>query len=208
MVDNIKAAGFKTEDFDTVLLTHMHPDHACGITAPDGTAVFPNATVWADKDDADFWLSKEAEGKLPQDQRVFVKMSQNAVAPYLERGRFKVFNNGDAIVPGISIVPSAGHTPGHTSYMLTSAADKMLIWGDIIHFHAVQLPHPEVSIEVDIDAKRAIESRQRILAEAAKNDWMIGGAHLPFPGMGHVRAEKTGYSWTPIEYAPLPGLLK
>ena len=208
MVDNIKAAGYNPADVDTVLLTHMHPDHACGITLPSGEAAFPNATVWADKDDADFWLNPESGNKLPQDQRDFLKMAQDAVAPYLAKGKFKVFTDGQAIVPGVSVMPTAGHTPGHTSYLITSGNEKLLVWGDIIHFHAVQLPHPEVTIEVDVDPKRAIKSREKILAQAASNGWLVGAAHLPFPGIGHVSKESEGYSWTPVEYVPLPGHVK
>ena len=208
MIDNIRAAGYKPEDVDTVLLTHMHPDHACGVTLPDGQPAFPNATVWADKDDADFWLNPASAGKLPKDQQEFLKMARSALAPYQAKGRFKTFNDGESIIPGIDLVASAGHTPGHTSYLLSSGSEKLLVWGDIVHFHAVQLPHPEVTIEVDVDPKRAIESRRRVLAQAAANRWLVGAAHLPFPGLGHVRRETKGYSWTPVEYGPLPGSMK
>lgn len=208
MVDNIRTAGYNPADVDTVLLTHMHPDHACGITLPNGETAFPNATVWADKDDADFWLNPESGNKLPQDQRDFLKMAQDAVAPYAATGKFKTFNGGETLVPGIEVMPTAGHTPGHTSYLVTSGSDKLVVWGDIIHFHAVQLPHPEVTIEVDVDPKQAIKSREKILSQAAANGWLIGAAHLPFPGIGHVSKENQGYSWTPVEYAPLPGRVK
>ena len=83
-------------------------------------------------------------------------MAQDAVAPYASKGRFKTFKDGDAIVPGISVVLSNGHTPGHSSYLVSSGAEKLLVWGDIVHFHAVQLAHPEVTIEVDVEPKGAV----------------------------------------------------
>jgi len=208
MLDNLKAAGFNPEDIDTVLLTHMHPDHACGITTPEGKAAFPNATVWASSKDADFWLNGASAARLPEDQRSFLKMAQDAVAPYARNGRFKTFKDGDAIVPGISVVPSNGHTPGHSSYLVSSGAEKLLVWGDIVHFHAVQLPHPEVTIEVDVQPKDAVISRKRILAETARNKWLVAAAHHPFPGLGHVRSEGTGYAWVPVEYGDLPSATK
>jgi len=204
MLENLKAAGFKPEDIDTVLLTHMHPDHACGITTPDGKAAFPNATIWASSKDADFWLNSASAARLPEGQRSFVKMAQDAVAPYSSKGRFKTFKDGDAIVPGISVVPSNGHTPGHSSYLVSSGAEKLLVWGDIVHFHAVQLPHPEVTIEVDVEPKGAVASRKRILAETARKKWLVAAAHHPFPGLGHVRKEGKGYAWVPVEYGDLP----
>jgi glyoxylase-like metal-dependent hydrolase (beta-lactamase superfamily II) len=201
MVDNLRAAGFKPEDVDTILLTHMHPDHACGITSPDGKAAFPNATVWAAQKDADFWLNAASAPRLPEAQRSFLKMAQDAVAPYAATGRFKTFRDGDAIVPGISVVPSNGHTPGHSSYLVSSGSEKMLVWGDIVHFHAVQLPHPEVTIEVDVEPAAAVASRKRVLAETARQGWLVAAAHHPFPGIGHVRAEGKGYAWVPVEYS-------
>lgn len=200
LVDNIRAAGFEPADVSAVLLTHMHPDHACGVTLPDGKAAFPNATVWAARRDADFWLDEKKENTLPEDQRPFFKMARDAVAPYARAGKFKTFNDGESIVPGIEIVPSNGHTPGHTSYLLSSGNEKLLLWGDIVHVHSVQLPDPEVTIEVDVDPKAAIASRTRLLAMAASERWLVGAAHLPFPGIGHVRKEAKGYSWVPVEY--------
>jgi len=200
MVDNIRAAGFNPEDVSTVLLTHMHPDHACGVTLPDGKPAFPNATVWAARRDADFWLNEKMESRLPADQRPFFKMARKAVEPYVNAGKFKTFNNGESIVPDIQVVPSNGHTPGHTSFLLSSGSEKLLLWGDIIHMHAVQLENPEVTISVDVDPKAAMASRTRLLAEATKERWMVAAAHLPFPGIGHLRKEQKGYSWVPVEY--------
>ncbi|WP_322982047.1 MBL fold metallo-hydrolase [Pseudomonas sp. C11] len=200
MVDNIRAAGYEPEEVDAVLLTHMHPDHACGVSLPGGKRAFANATVWAASRDASYWLDVKQEGSLPEDQRPFFKMARDAIAPYSAAGKFKTFNDGDSITPGIQVVPSNGHTPGHTSYLLSSAGEKLLLWGDIVHVHSVQLPHPEVTIAVDVDPKAAVASRTRLFAEAAKERWLVAAAHLPFPGIGHLRKEEKGYSWVPVEY--------
>ena len=200
MVDNIRAAGFVPEEVYDVLLTHMHPDHACGVTLPNGEAAFPKATIWADEKDAKFWLNSQLENSVPEDQRVFFRLAQNAIAPYASVGKFKTFNDDDTLFSGIQIIPSNGHTPGHTSYLLSSGLDQLLLWGDIIHVHSVQLEHPEVSIEVDVNPKAAIESRKHLLALALKERWMIASPHLPFPGLGHLQRNKKGYRWIPVEY--------
>ena len=200
MVNNIRAAGFEPEAVSTVLLTHLHPDHACGVTLADGTPAFPNATVWAARRDADYWLDEKMESTLPEDQRPFFDMARDAIAPYADAGKFKTFNDGDAIVPGIEVIPSNGHTPGHTSFLLRSGNEKLLVWGDLVHVHSVQLRNPEVTIALDVDPKAAKESRVRLLAQAAKERWLVAAAHLPFPGLGHLRQEEKGYSWIPVEY--------
>lgn len=200
MVDNIRAAGYAPEEVDAVLLTHMHPDHACGVALPGGKRAFPNATVWAASGDANYWLDVKQESSLPEDQRPFFKMARDAIEPYSDAGKFKTFNEGDSVASGIKVIPSNGHTPGHTSYLLSSGAEKLLLWGDIVHVHSVQLPHPEITIAVDVDPKAAVFSRTRLFAEAAKESWLVAAAHLPFPGIGHLRKEEKGYSWVPVEY--------
>lgn len=92
---------------------------------------------------------------------------------------------------------------GHAGYLFSSAEQQLLVWGDLVHSHAVQFARPEVTIEFDIDNKRAIASRKRVFADVARKKLWVAGAHLPFPGIGHVRAERKGYAWVPVEYAPL-----
>ncbi len=104
--------------------------------------------------------------------------------------------------PGIRAVAAFGHTPGHTSYLITSGDQSLLAWGDIIHSHAVQFERPEVAIEFDSNKEQAVATRRKILGDAARDRLWIAGAHLPFPGIGHVRTGGTGYAWVPVEYGP------
>ncbi|OMQ27005.1 MBL fold metallo-hydrolase [Serratia oryzae] len=199
---NLRAAGYQPEQVDTVLLTHLHPDHACGIN-DQGKAAFPNATLYVAKAEADYWLSKEIAQKAPQAAQPMFKLSQEAVAPYEAQGRLKRYAPGDSLIPGVEVVSTPGHTPGHSAYLFSSAGQNLLLWGDIVHSHSLQFAQPKVSLEFDTDSEQAIATRLKVFADAAKKQLWIGGAHLPFPGLGHVRAEKSGYAWVPIEYAPV-----
>jgi hypothetical protein len=85
-----------------------------------------------------------------------------------------------------------------------SEGQQLLIWGDIVHAHAVQFTRPEISIEFDIDQPQAVATRKALLQEMAASGSLVAGMHLPFPGIGHVRAEgQAGYAWVPIEFAPM-----
>jgi hypothetical protein len=56
------------------------------------------------------------------------------------------------------------------------------------------------------DSDEAESARQRALAyeDAAKGRYLVAGAHLPFPGIGYLRAEREGYAWLPIDYRAVP----
>lgn len=205
IVDNLKAAGYRPEQVDTVLLTHLHGDHVNGLVTPDGQRVFVNAEVWSAKADNDFWLSETIAAQAPQEAQGFFKMSRDAAAPYLAAGRWKTFDGERELAPGVSSVDTRGHTPGHASYLFRSGEQRLLVLGDIVHNHAVQFTRPEVSLEFDVDQKQAIATRKRIFAQVARERLMVAGMHLPFPGIGHVRKEaKGGYAWVPAEFTLLP----
>jgi glyoxylase-like metal-dependent hydrolase (beta-lactamase superfamily II) len=204
LVQNLKASGYKPEQVDLVLLTHLHGDHAGGIYK-DGKRVFPNATVMMKKADADFWLSKEIMNKAPEDAKIFFKIAQDGSAPYIAAGKWKPFDSMDEIVPGIKPVAIPGHTPGHTGYMVSSKGQSLLIWGDIAHVSAVQMPHPEISIVFDSDNEAAVKTREALLKKLAADKTMIAAAHMPYPGLGRLRVADNGvgYDWVPATFSDL-----
>ncbi|GAA5166181.1 MBL fold metallo-hydrolase [Viridibacterium curvum] len=201
--DNIRAAGYKPEDVDTVLLTHLHPDHLCGVLDKAGKPAFPNATVWAGQEDVDFWLNDKVAAAAPEGNKPFFQMAMAAAKPYLDAGRFRGYKAGELLLPGVSVVHTPGHTPGHNSYLISSKSQQLLVLGDIVHSHSVQFLHPEVSLEFDVDQKAAIATRKALFKRAAKAGWGIAGAHLPFPGLGHIRKDAKGYAWVPVEFGPI-----
>ncbi|MCM2332051.1 MAG: MBL fold metallo-hydrolase [Pseudomonas sagittaria] len=200
---NIQAAGYQPEQIDSVLLTHLHPDHACGLLTADGQMAFPNASVHVPQAEADYWLSTEVMATAAEPSQGMFKMAQAAVAPYVAADKLKRYGEQGPGIAGVTSVASRGHTPGHSGYLFASGDSRLLVWGDIVHSHAVQFARPEVAIEFDVDSAQAIATRQRVLADAALDKLWVAGAHLPFPGIGHVRTEGEGYAWVPVEYGPL-----
>jgi len=79
---HLRAAGYQPQDVDTVLLTHLHPDHLCGLLDAQGQPAFANATVWAAQADADFWLSPNVAQAAPKEQQGTFALARQAVAPY------------------------------------------------------------------------------------------------------------------------------
>ncbi|NSZ66548.1 MBL fold metallo-hydrolase (plasmid) [Agrobacterium tumefaciens] len=204
LVQNLKASGYKPEQVDLVLLTHLHGDHAGGIYQ-DGKRIFPNATVMMKKADADFWLSKEIMAKAPEDAKIFFQIAQDGAAPYMAAGKWKPFESMDEIIPGIAPYAIPGHTPGHTGYMISSEGQSLLVWGDVAHVGAVQMPHPEVSIVFDSDSESAVKTREALLVKLATDKTMIAAAHMPYPGLGRIRKDDSGvgYDWVPATFQDL-----
>ncbi|WP_053184436.1 MBL fold metallo-hydrolase [Pseudomonas thivervalensis] len=200
LVSNIDASGINPDNIDAVVVTHMHPDHACGAINTDGTAAFRNAEFIAPKADADYWLSDAIAHSVPESERSFFKAAQRAVQPYKAAGRFRTFEKGEPPVPGIQSVDEAGHSPGMTGYLIEGGDKQLLVWGDVIHSHAVQFKHPEVSVVFDHDPKSAVQTRKRILNDVVTGKLWVAAAHLPFPGIGRVVTDGAGYRWVPVEY--------
>ncbi|KXZ68863.1 putative quorum-quenching lactonase YtnP [Acinetobacter venetianus] len=203
VLTNLKASGYQPEQVDTILLTHLHPDHVCGISN-NGVANFPNATVYVSDDEAKYWLDPKQVAKLPKEKQAnylgTVEKIKQAIAPYQAKQRFKTYKLGDDI-QGFKVINTAGHTPGHFSYELKTKSESIVFIGDIVHSHTVQFDRPETAIEYDIDPKKAVETRLKQFANFAKNGQTIAAPHLPFPGIGHIySADGKSYQWIPIHF--------
>ena len=202
LATNLKAAGYQPEQVDEIYITHMHADHVGGLMAGD-KLVFPNAVVRADKKDADFWLSQANLDKAADGDKGFFQGAMASLNPYVKAGKFKAFDGNTDLLPGIKAIVTAGHTPGHSVYVVESKGQKLMLWGDLMHVAAVQFDNPSVTIKFDSDSKTAAVQRKKAYAEAAKQGYLVAATHLSFPGIGHVTTNGKGYSWLPVNYTSL-----
>ena len=199
---NLKASGYQPEQVDEIYITHMHADHVGGLVANNQIA-FPNAIVRADQREADFWLSKANMDAAPKDMKQVFEGAMASINPYIAAGKFKPFDGNTDLVPGVKAVATRGHTPGHTIYVVESQGQRLALWGDLMHVAAMQFPEPSVTIKFDSDSKAAAVQRRAQFADAAKRGYWVAAAHLPFPGIGHLRAAGKGYDWVPANYTAL-----
>jgi glyoxylase-like metal-dependent hydrolase (beta-lactamase superfamily II) len=202
LLANLKASGYQPAQVDEIYITHMHGDHVGGLVV-DGKAAFPNAVVRASQQEADYWLSKTHMDSAPKEQKGGYLGAMNSLKPYVDAGKFKPFNGDVALVPGIRAVATPGHTAGHTVYVVESKGERLVLWGDLMHVAAAQFPDPAVTIVFDTDSTQAVAQRKKVFADAAAHGDWVAGAHLPFPGIGHLRAAGTSYRYVPANYSAL-----
>jgi glyoxylase-like metal-dependent hydrolase (beta-lactamase superfamily II) len=200
LLGNLRAAGYTPEQVDEIHITHMHGDHIGGLSS-GGQPNFPNAVVRTSKAEADYWLDPAHLASAPAEAKGGFQTAQTAFAPYVKAGKLKTFDADGELVPGISSMDTHGHTPGHTSYLVASKDARLLVLGDLIHVGAVQFARPSVAMKFDSDSTVAIAARIKTFDAVAKGGYWVAASHLSFPAIGHIRADKVGYTWLPANYS-------
>jgi glyoxylase-like metal-dependent hydrolase (beta-lactamase superfamily II) len=191
---NLRALGVTPERIETIFLTHLHPDHSNGLVDDAGNAIYPNAEVVLHETEAAFWLDRdEASGATERIRRNIAK-TKVTTAPYRERMR--TVRDGEA-APGISALLLAGHTPGHTGWLVQSGKGSLLIWGDLVHLAAIQIVRPDTGLVYDVDPQAACATRRRMFDRVAADKLAVAGAHLDFPGFGTVVRKGAGFAFEP-----------
>lgn len=190
LVRALDAAGFRPDQVDAVLMTHMHSDHAAGLFEGD-RPVFPNAELIVSEAERAFWDDEEALDEL---QRSVLDIARKGFAAHA--GRVTLATPGTEVVPGVTMEALPGHTPGHVGY-LVDGADPLLISGDVVHVPALQVARPEWYFRFDADPATAIATRRRTLDRVSADGLRIAGAHLPFPGFARIERDGDGYTYRP-----------
>ena len=182
--DKMAALGIAPEDVDRVLLTHMHGDHIGGMLR-DGARAFPNAKVALSQREYDHFSAPGNEAAM----KIF-----DAYRGSLEM--LSPVEIGASFDQGITPVAAYGHTPGHTIFMIRDGYEQLLVWGDLTHAMAIQMPHPEISVRYDVDPAAARDSRLAVLRVVAAEKTPVVGMHVPATSPGVVSSNgEGGYSF-------------
>jgi len=193
---NLVAAGIDPKSIDTVLLTHMHPDHSAGLTdMTNGQLLFPNAELVMHENELAHWFDDGAMAKVDErSAQLYFLAGREQVAPY--KSRTRLFRDGE-VFPGVTAVPSLGHTPGHTAYLIASGNDQLMIWGDTVHVPEVQTAFPEAGMAFDTDLAAAAAARKRMFDRVSTDGILIAGMHLHFPAFSRLARRGDAYALYP-----------
>jgi glyoxylase-like metal-dependent hydrolase (beta-lactamase superfamily II) len=199
LLDSLASIGVKADEVTDILITHIHTDHTGGLVR-NGQPAFPNATVFVGAPDLKFFLDPSNARKTGYAEQYFDEAAKT-IGVYEKLGKVKTFGEGETILPGITTSLHPGHTPGSAFFTVTSKDQSMTFIGDVIHVAAVQFPDPDVTIVYDVKPEDAASVRKETFSDLAKRRELVAAPHLPFPGVGYIRAEGAGsFSWHPLEY--------
>jgi len=195
LVESLKAAGTEAGAITKVIFTHAHPDHLWGNLGADGKPIFANASFHVAETEWNFWTAPDLAGKMPKDMEGMVKNTQAQLAAIKEK--VSMFKPGAEVLPGIAVIDTSGHTPGHVSFEL-AGGDGLIVTADAITNPFVFFAHPDWKFAFDADHATAAANRKKLLDMAATGKKKLLGYHWPYPGIGMAEAKDGAYVYVPV----------
>jgi glyoxylase-like metal-dependent hydrolase (beta-lactamase superfamily II) len=181
LLAELARAGSSPAEVDLVVHTHLHVDHV----GWDGS--FPNARYVVPTDDWSYFMSEESLQQRPH--------LGDRVEPLDDAGLVVLVEDELEIASGVRLVPTPGHTPGHTSVFIESQGSELVVLGDVV-VHELQLADPDLVYVSDHDPAVAAATRKQVLAQLADTGTDVIVSHFSGPGRFSRRGE--GFSWSSL----------
>jgi glyoxylase-like metal-dependent hydrolase (beta-lactamase superfamily II) len=193
----LQRQGIRRSEIDTVILSHGHPDHIGGNFGINHKPVFPRARYVMFRPEWEFWHAKPDLEEMDETRkRTMQTFVQKNLIPLQDR--LELVDGDKDIRPGIELIKTPGHTPGHISLAISSGTESLIYVADTFH-NPLQLLRPEKCVSLDLNPEQAIVSRKQIIKQAAANKTLVFACHFPFPGLGYFLPEKDVCSWFPVQ---------
>jgi glyoxylase-like metal-dependent hydrolase (beta-lactamase superfamily II) len=184
----LAVAGLSVGDIDYVMCTHLHVDHVGWNTRLENgrwVPTFPKARYVFGETEFDYWVETHAKTPVPA--------IEDSVMPIVEAKRHEVVGDDHAIGDHVRILPTPGHTPGHSAFRLGRGKDDAVFSGDLIH-SPIQALYPEMSMKFDVDQAAAAKTRRSFLERYCDTDTLCCTAHFPSPSSGKIRRNGNGFT--------------
>jgi glyoxylase-like metal-dependent hydrolase (beta-lactamase superfamily II) len=173
LMQSLQAAGVDPASVTDVLISHGHPDHVGGLVRGGGLA-FPNAAIRLSQAE---WAAMRANPELADLVRI--------VTP-----KVQAFEPGGEVAPGVTAQDTAGHTPGHVSYLIADAQNQLLYTGDLMHHWVLSVEHPDWLVGYDDDQQAGLKARLDEITALRASGAHIYAYHFPFPGLGKIQTRE------------------
>jgi glyoxylase-like metal-dependent hydrolase (beta-lactamase superfamily II) len=200
---NLAAAGIDPKSVDAVVISHFHGDHINGLLNADGTPAFPNAEVLVPAVEWKYFMDDGEMSRAPEGRMQTVFKNARRVLETGLKKKATPYEWGKDVVPGLRAVETIGHTPGHTSFILSSGSDKVFIQSDVTNHPALFVVNPGWRAFFDQDPAQAETTRRKTYDMLVAEKMRVQGFHYPFPGLGNVVKDGNGYRLIPAQWSPV-----
>ena len=192
LMDSLAQTGVQPGDVDAVLNTHLHADH-CGWNTVDlhGRLLptFPNARYYMQRG--------EYEAAMRPNERTRATYLEENVRPLQEAGILELVEGEYQVTPEIRFLPSPGHTEAHACVAFSSAGDRGLYTGDLVHA-AIGLERLPWIPALDVLPLVSLETKRRLTEQMVREQALVLITHAPFPGAGRLGEVEGRRVWTPV----------
>lgn len=199
---NLKASGIDRNNVDMVVISHFHGDHINGLLTADNKLAFPNAEVLVPATEWKYFMDDGEMGKQTTERMKGVFANARRVFDALKR-KVTPYEAGKEIAPGINAVATPGHTPGHTSLIVSSGNSSVYVQADVTNHPALFVRNPGWHAFFDQDAAMAEATRRKVYDMLVTEKMMVQGFHYPFPSVAYIEKAGTGYREIPVPWNPV-----
>ena len=175
--------GFRPADIDVLALSHLHLDHVGWLADLAGRPTFARAQVLVGRADWEHFV-EGGDAALPLAGHIRAGLLAIAQA-----GRLTLLDTDGPVAPGVTRLAAAGHTPGHSVFVVSSGPDRALLLGDALYCPA-QLTQTDWAAVTDVDPDLARATRRRLAGDLAERGGVAVGCH--FPGLRAGRLLQAG----------------
>ena len=204
LLTNMAAAGIDRNAIDTIVISHYHGDHINGLLKADNSIAFPNAEILVPALEHKYWTDAGEESRSPTQRIADNFKNVHRVMTNAEvMKRLRTYEWDKEVIPGVLAVGTPGHTPGHTSHIVTSGTSTVYVQADVTHAPFLFARHPGWHAFYDHEPIQAEATRRKVYDMLSAEKMMVQGFHYPFPSVAHVERTATGYREIPMLWSPV-----
>jgi len=184
----LETAGFLPETVDVVAMSHLHFDHAGGLLRPDGERTFPRAKIVAQKAE---W--EVALGDNPRLTASYVQPELRLVENWGIQG----WADGEReIMPGVSVVPTGGHSTGHQAVIVQGGGDggrTLAFFGDLLM--RPWAANPRWVTSFDDFPLDSVMRKVELFNQAVEEDWIVVLSHEATHPIGRLVRDRDRFRY-------------